>query len=249
MNYMLLIYGAEDAWTPDEREECMRDSMAVCDELEASGAFITASPLESVTTAASVRVRHGQTLVTTGPFAETAEYLGGYYLIDVPNLDEAIAVAAKLPPAKKGTVEIRPLMTLEGLPPSRYLDHRTKGHGLKKFMFLCYDDEEAWLKLGQDALQGAMQEAVTLTNKLHARGKFLSASPLHSVSTATCVRVRNGQKLITDGPYAETREVLGGFYIITAENLEEAVAYAAEHPGARISGVEVRPIFELTQLV
>src|SRR5213595_1456813 len=96
---MLLIYGAEGSWTEDERRDCMIESLGICDRLAAQGKFLGASPLQSVTTAASVRVRDGRTLVTDGPFAETTEQLGGYYLLDLADLDEAIAVAA---PAARG---------------------------------------------------------------------------------------------------------------------------------------------------
>lgn len=109
---MLLIYGDENSWTEDERTECMLESMAICDELAAEGKFIASSPLHSVTTATSVQVRNGKRQITDGPFAETTEQLGGYYVIDVDNLDDAIAIASRLPPAKKGTVEIRPLFPL-----------------------------------------------------------------------------------------------------------------------------------------
>lgn len=109
---MLLIYGAENSWTEEERKECMVESMGICDELAAEGKYVASSPLHSVTTATSVRVRDGKRQVTDGPFAETTEQLGGYYIIDVPNLDEAIAIASRIPPAKKGTVEIRPLFPL-----------------------------------------------------------------------------------------------------------------------------------------
>jgi hypothetical protein len=112
VKYMLLIYGDENSWTEDERTECMLESMAICDELTAEGKFIASSPLHSVTTATSVQVRNGKRQITDGPFAETTEQLGGYYIIDVDNLDEAIAIASRLPPAKKGTVEIRPLFPL-----------------------------------------------------------------------------------------------------------------------------------------
>jgi hypothetical protein len=112
MKYMLLIYGAEDTWTEDERKECMLESMAICDELEAEGKWIASSPLQSVSTATSLTVRGGKRVITDGPFAETTEQLGGYYIIDVDHLDEAIAIASRLPPAKKGTVEIRPLCPL-----------------------------------------------------------------------------------------------------------------------------------------
>lgn len=120
MKYMLLIYGTETTIDEDERQACMVESTAVCHDLAAKGQFLGASPLHPVSTATSVRIREGRKLVTDGPFAETVEQLGGYYLIDVANLDEAIAVASKLPPAKWGTVEIRPIYVLDDIPdPSR----------------------------------------------------------------------------------------------------------------------------------
>ena len=116
MKYMLLIYGAEDSWTDEERHSCMIESMEICKELEKEGKWIASSPLHSVNTATSVRVRNGQRQITDGPFAETTEQLGGYYIIDVDDLDEAISIAARIPPAQKGTVEIRPLFPLPQLP-------------------------------------------------------------------------------------------------------------------------------------
>jgi hypothetical protein len=118
VKYMLLIYGSEDSYTKEEWTQCAVDSSAICHELAAKGQFITASPLHPVATATSVRVRDGKRLVTDGPFAETTEQLGGYYIIDVADLDDAIAVASRLPPVKKGTVEIRPVYELPALPVS-----------------------------------------------------------------------------------------------------------------------------------
>ncbi len=122
MKYMLLIYSAEASWTDEERQQCMQDSTRLCEELAAENKFRDAAPLESVTTATSVRVRDGQRLITDGPFAETAEQLGGFYLVDVADLDEAIAIAERIPSARKGTVEIRPVFELAGVPePTRSL--------------------------------------------------------------------------------------------------------------------------------
>ena len=116
MKYMLLVYSAEEAWTEAERMQCMTTSAQFCHELLAKGQFLDASPLHTVAMATSVQVRAGKRLVTDGPFAETTEQLGGYYLIDVDNLDEAMAIAARIPAAAKGTVEIRPIFMIEGLP-------------------------------------------------------------------------------------------------------------------------------------
>lgn len=116
MKYMLLIYSDESAWTQDERERCFAESTRLTHDLHAKGQYLAASPLQSVSTAASVRVRNGNRLVTDGPFAETREQLGGYFLIEAEDLDEAIDVAGRIPGARKGTVEVRPVLELAGLP-------------------------------------------------------------------------------------------------------------------------------------
>lgn len=116
MKYMLLVYGAENAWTQEERMRCMDASVVLCHELAAKQQFLGASPLHSVTTATSVRDDAGRKLVIDGPFAETHEQLGGYFLVDVPDLDAAIAIAKRIPGGSKGTVEIRPVFELDTLP-------------------------------------------------------------------------------------------------------------------------------------
>lgn len=118
MKYMLLVYSDEDIWAEDERERCMAESVRYCHELAESGKYIAASPLQYVATATSVRVREGKRLVTDGPFAETVEQLGGYFLVDAANLDEAIDIAARIPSAPKSTIEIRPIVELDTLPKS-----------------------------------------------------------------------------------------------------------------------------------
>jgi hypothetical protein len=247
MKYMLLIYGAEEAWTEDERRACMMESLGICDELAARGKFLDAAPLQSVKTAASVRVRGGRTLVTDGPFVETTEQLGGYYVLDLADLDEAIAVATSLPPAVKGTVEIRPLVALDGLPPERPLPTAPGAGSRTPFLLLCYD-EAAWEAAGPRALAEARAEAAALARRLSDEGWYLSASPLYPSATATCVRVRDGRRVITDGPFVETHEVLGGYYLILAEDRATALRIAAQHPGARVGAVEVRPLFDLSSL-
>ena len=116
MKYMLLVYLNEQAMNDTERQECYVESAQLCHDLEAKGQYLAASPLHPVVAATSVRVRGGKRLVTDGPFAETREQLGGYYLIDAKDLDEAIAIAARIPPVRKGTIEIRPVMEIPGLP-------------------------------------------------------------------------------------------------------------------------------------
>jgi hypothetical protein len=115
-------------------------------------------------------------------------------------------------------------------------------------MLLCYDDEAAWSKAGDDALRKAMEEAVALTHELDKKGQYILAAPLHTSTPATSVRVRDGKPVVTAGPFAETREVLGGFYLIDADDLDQAIAVAARHPGARLGTVEVRPVLEIPGL-
>lgn len=116
MKYMLLIYADEQVWTEAEREQCYGESTQLAHQLNAKGQYLAANPLQSVTTATSVQVRSGKRLVTDGPFAETREQLGGYFLIEARDLDEAIEIAGQIPGARKGTVEIRPLVEIPGLP-------------------------------------------------------------------------------------------------------------------------------------
>jgi hypothetical protein len=116
MKYMLLVYLDEQAMTDDERQHCYVESAQLTQDLHANGQYVSASPLHPVATATSVRVREGKRLVTDGPFAETREQLGGFYMIEAKDLDEAIAIAEKIPPAKYGTIEIRPVMEIAGLP-------------------------------------------------------------------------------------------------------------------------------------
>ncbi|HMG72336.1 MAG TPA: YciI family protein [Pyrinomonadaceae bacterium] len=116
MKYMLLVYLDEQAMTDEEREHCYVESAQLAQDLNSSGQYLDASPLHPVATATSVRVREGKRVVTDGPFAETREQLGGYYVIEAGDLDAAIAIAERIPPARFGTIEIRPVMEIGGLP-------------------------------------------------------------------------------------------------------------------------------------
>jgi hypothetical protein len=114
---MLLIYADEkNSITQAEREDCYVKSAQLACDLQAKGNYLAASPLHLTSTATSVRIRDNKRLLTDGPFAETREQLGGYFLINAENLDEAIGIAARIPAAKWGTVEVRPVLEIPGLP-------------------------------------------------------------------------------------------------------------------------------------
>jgi hypothetical protein len=116
MKYMLLIYMDERAMDEGERAQCFVDSTQLANDLAAGGQYLGASPLHPVATATTLQLREGKRIVTDGPFAETREQLGGYFLVDARDLDEALSIAARIPAAKVGTVEIRPVVELPDLP-------------------------------------------------------------------------------------------------------------------------------------
>ncbi len=113
-----------------------------------------------------------------------------------------------------------------------------------KYMLLIYLEEQGWDKLTEQERQNVYAEYGQFTQEIMASGNHLAGSELHPSSTATSVRVRDGKQLATDGPFAETKEQLGGYYLIEANNLDEAIGIAARIPSARVGTVEVRPVAE-----
>ena len=111
-----------------------------------------------------------------------------------------------------------------------------------KYMLMICRDEPTWEKLSGGERQKIYRDMVELSQELTARGQYLGGHPLHPSSSATSVRVRDGKRIVTDGPFAETREQLGGYMIIDVKDLDEALAIAARVPLARTSTVEVRPV-------
>ncbi len=119
MRYLLLIYEDEKVFaeaSDAEKGEVFQAYGAFTQEIQGSGKHLGGEALEPIATATTVRVREGKTVTTDGPFAETKEQLGGYYLVDAENLDEAVAWASKIPSAKTGSIEVRPIMEFEGAP-------------------------------------------------------------------------------------------------------------------------------------
>ena len=117
-----------------------------------------------------------------------------------------------------------------------------------KFMLIVHHDEEAFEKIEKEKRQQLLTESIALTHELHANGQYVNASPLQPSATSVIVRVREGNPLVTDGPFIETREQIAGYFLVDAKDLKDAIGIATRVPGARIGTVEVRPLREIEGL-
>jgi hypothetical protein len=115
-----------------------------------------------------------------------------------------------------------------------------------RYLLLIHDDESIFSKMSPQETEKLMADYGRFTEELRSSGAFKDAARLRFVSTATTVRVRGGKTLATDGPFAETKEQLGGFYMIDVKDLDEAIKWASKIPSARLGCVEVRPVWEMT---
>lgn len=113
-----------------------------------------------------------------------------------------------------------------------------------KYMLLIQDSEREWARLPEAEVREVMGQYRRFTEEIKASGHFLGGAQLQPVTSATSVRVRNGRRLVTDGPFAETHEQLGGYYLIEARDLDEAIGIAARIPSARFGTIEIRPVVE-----
>ena len=111
-----------------------------------------------------------------------------------------------------------------------------------KYVLLIYDDEKVWETMSPEESGAMMGEYFAFTQDIRAKGQYHAGEALQPIATASTVRVRGGKMQVTDGPFAETREQLGGFYLVDAANLDEALAIAARIPSARTGSIEVRPV-------
>ena len=114
-----------------------------------------------------------------------------------------------------------------------------------RYMLMIYTVPGAWEAMSEEERNSVMGEYYDYTDSLENAGILRAGAPLEGVDTATTVRVRDGERLTTDGPFAETREVLGGYYVIEVDSLDEALDHAARIPGARWGSIEVRPVVQV----
>jgi len=246
MDYVLLIYEAEDRRqkaTSEEHTQMMAEYGQFTRDLAASGRLGDSAPLEPTRTATTVQVRNGKRVVTDGPFAETREQLGGYYVIKTETAEQALELAARVPSARLGSIEVRPVMSL-GLPDIPAA-RASSDDQRKEYILLIYENESVWKDLDEATRKARNARYGEFTRTIVASNHFVDGAPLQSVKTAESVRVPSGKRLVTDGPFAETREQLGGYYRVRADHLDQALDMAARIPAAETGSIEVRPILDL----
>ncbi|MGZ4511632.1 MAG: YciI family protein [Mycobacterium sp.] len=232
MHYFALLISRERELTPDEGAA----EMAAYEAFHAKAASAIRGGDALLPAATAVRITGGPDapIITDGPFAEGAEVAGGYYVFEAENLDEALALARDIPAAKRGGVEVWP-MAGPGLVPQPLEGTNWIALLLEPAARPVPPGTPEW-----DAMVVQHQQFGAAAGQ-HIRG----GAGLHPPSTATTVRVRDGEALITDGPYAEGAEVANGFYVLSATDRDEAVKLASMIPATT---VEVRQLAGVSHL-
>jgi len=245
MNYVLLIHAAESRFatlTPAQSEAIMQDYGKYTQDLFATGKAGDCAALEPSHTATHVQVRDGKRIVKDGPFAETREQLGGYYAIRAESEAEAIDWAAKIPDANGGTIEVRPLPAYQG--GGEEAPYSPDGKGQKEYLLLIYEPEARWATMAPADANATFGRYMAFSKSLKEQKKFIAGERLDTVKKAKSVGVTEGKRVLRDGPFAETREQLGGYYRVFAKDLDEAIAFAAQIPAAETGTIEVRPVMD-----
>jgi hypothetical protein len=237
MRYLYLIYLDEkvaQARAAEQKERAVAAHTPYIDRLKANGRYVGSERLLGSGTAKVLRSAGGQPVVTDGPFAESREQLGGFYLVEAKDLDEALADAAQCPALQTVAVaiEVRPV--------------RAGGAAVAEAgaggRYLIGIYETAAQAENEEARRAAMVQWAPYLERLRAAGKLVTGDPLSPASSATTLRLRDGKVVLTDGPFAESREQLGGYCVVRAADRDEAVRIAAECPGASDHAIEVRPV-------
>ena len=227
MEFMLLFVARKDA-PPSGGPEVLAEMKKYSGELASQGKLRIGAPLRAESEGARIRVRGGKPLATDGPFAESKELLGGFWVVDVASRDEAIAIARRCPHARHGIVEVRPLeFRMAAADPG------------KGTPFLYAFRAEPGL---EDAGRTKLLEMLDFSVAMMGDGRFLETAPLAAEPRPARVETRDGKPLVTDGPFAEAKEIVGGYAVLRAADRAEAIEIAKRYPHAKWGVVEVREI-------
>jgi hypothetical protein len=238
MNYMYLIYLNENEWNDlpqAEKQRCMEQGDRMVNGWKAVGKYRGGAPLHSASSATTIRFHDGKYAITDGPFAETKEQLAGYMIVEAADREEALAMWMKGNSGSPGTIEVRELADFPQA-------DGPADPSLKQYILLCYHSEALWDTLSEAQQMAMYEDACVFAKETAERGRWIKGSPLQPTSQAKSVRGRSGKLLVTDGPFAETKEQLAGFTLIQAGNLDEAIAAGKRFHAGRAGAVEVRPV-------
>lgn len=237
MQYML-IHALDEGADLDEQQAARDQALLATwlEEVVRLGIDLHGSRLRPTADATTVRVRNGELLVSDGPFAETKEQVAGYDVVECLSVEEAIGWAAKHPSAIIGAIEVRPLL---GSPPPAPLPAPKEGT-MRYVLFVCLGED---FEMGPQDIAEIGPATDAWVEEMDGRGVRLFGSQLEGVEKARTVRVKGGQLLVTDGPFAETKEQIAGFDILECGDLDEALEVAAKHPMAAFGMLELRPFW------
>jgi len=230
MRYML-IHAADPDLASEWDDEAQASFSSWIEETIRSGVNLQGSRLRPTADATTIKIRDGELIITDGPYAETKEQVAGYDVLECASLDEAVRWAGGHPHSWLGSVEVR---ALPDSAPAVPLPE--PGEGKIRYMMLVCTDPAAGPR------EFARIEPVDpWVAEMNGRGVRLYGSELEPPGSARTVRVRDSRAIVTDGPFAETKEQIAGFDVLECADLDEAIEAAARHPMARVGILEVRP--------
>jgi hypothetical protein len=253
MKFAFLGYHLEQNWAamPKSEQDAMIDDCFTYDsKLLKDGHMIAdGAALQPSRTAKTLRWQNGAVIVTDGPFAETKEQLGGIGLLEARDLDHAVALLSRHPGLHYGaTFELRPIDE-ESLQRQATSIAAWRGRApavdahAAKFASLGYIDENVWGSISQDERDVLLERCIAFDEARVRSGQWLSGIALQSARTARTLRAKAGQVVVTDGPFAETKEYLGGVVVLALEDLNDAVASLSRHPALPFGvAIEIRSI-------
>jgi hypothetical protein len=237
MKYLLIIC-ADGPSAPEEMAVMQRECPGWVEEMDGRGVRLLGRELEPPQATATVRVRGGEALVSDGPFAETKEFVAGFDVLECADLDEAIEVAAKHPSSWFEMIEIRPFMDGLRLGEEASAFARGEDGAARPYLLIMWMGGTPAAAFDDQAV---MDEGEAWRLEVEARGQQILGNALQGTDAATTVRVRNGETLLSDGPFIETKEFIAGIDVVRCADRQQAIALAAAHPIARYYAIEVRP--------
>jgi len=250
MRFVCLGYAAEKTWDElreNELGNMLEECLAYDDVLRKNGHWVPGGQaLQSAQAAKTLRFKGGKVVVTDGPYAETKEQIGGFLVLEARDIDDAVELMSKHPGVRFGPFEIRPAaegMSAEMNAAGR--DGPATAPSTKECMrFLClgYMDEKRWGAMPKAEQEAFMRSCLAYDEVLRKNGHWVGGEALQGAGTAKTLRWQGGKVVVTDGPYAETKEQLGGVVALQARDLNQVIELMSRHPGVPLGiHLEIRP--------